>query len=133
MRKSVLTVAVISLFPASTLANCYSILDPQETLVYRSTNTPIDLSYSIGQEMSRRFPGHILIIGDDVGCSEIRQGIGGITITMENSPASPISSPGGGNWSGAGGSPKAPAGIPAAPARREVPAPPRPPAGSRGY
>jgi hypothetical protein len=56
-------------------ANCYSIYDGQNRLVFQSTAAPVDLSMHIADAMRERFPGNFLVIlPDDSDCIEFRSG-----------------------------------------------------------
>jgi len=79
MRKSRLSilaplVALIAL-PTGAAANCYSVYDGQNRLVFQSTVTPIDLSGRISDTMRQRFPGtYLIMIPDETDCREMRTG-----------------------------------------------------------
>ena len=49
---------------------CFSMFDAKNALVYQSSSTPIDLSHSISEQMTRRFPARHLIISDLGSCPE---------------------------------------------------------------
>lgn len=67
-------VALVAL-PTASAANCYSVYDAQNRLVFQSTVTPIDLSGRISETMRQRFPGTFLImLPDDADCRELRAG-----------------------------------------------------------
>lgn len=56
-------------------ANCYSIYDAKNLLVFQSTVPPIDLSTRISQAMRDHYPGgHLTIVPDDADCREYRTG-----------------------------------------------------------
>jgi hypothetical protein len=61
--------------PGLAAANCYSMYDGQNRLIFQSTVAPIDLSTRISETMRARFPGVFLImIPDDSDCRELRTG-----------------------------------------------------------
>ena len=74
MRIATLIIVIALLDPAAASATCYSVLNPQGRLVHRSKVSPIDLSKSISQEMSRQLPGYHLTITGDAGCTEFSEG-----------------------------------------------------------
>ena len=75
MREVFLLAVVIALLtPEIASASCYSVLNSTGRLVHRSRVSPIDLSQSISQEMSRQLPGYHLTITDDAGCTEFSEG-----------------------------------------------------------
>ena len=49
---------------------CFSMFDAKNALVYQSSSTPIDLSHSISEQMTRRFPARHLVISDLGSCPE---------------------------------------------------------------
>jgi hypothetical protein len=78
MRAATIVFAATTLLGATSVsAACYSMHDPRDELVYRSSFTPIDLSFPISQEMARRFPGHRLLITDDADCKVYSPAPGG--------------------------------------------------------
>jgi len=79
MRKSRLSIlaplVVLAALPATAAANCYSVYDSQNRLVFQSTVTPIDLSGRISETMRQRFPGtYLIMLPDDADCREMRTG-----------------------------------------------------------
>lgn len=79
MRKSRLSILApllaLAALPTAAAANCYSVYDAQNRLVFQSTVTPIDLSGRISQTMRQSFPGTFLImLPDDADCREMRTG-----------------------------------------------------------
>ena len=72
---TLLPVAALLALPTLASANCYSIYDGQNRLVFQSTVAPIDLSTRISDAMRARFPGNFLVImTDDSDCLEFRSG-----------------------------------------------------------
>lgn len=70
-----LPLAALTSLPVLAKANCYSIYDGQNRLVFQSTLAPIDLSGHISDAMRARFPGNFLVIlPDDADCIEFRSG-----------------------------------------------------------
>ncbi len=59
--------------PAGAVAMCYTVLGPKEVVVWRGTDTPIDLSKPIHEGMRRTFPpGSFLLIEEDTrACTPI--------------------------------------------------------------
>jgi hypothetical protein len=79
MRQSRLSALVslvaLAALPGLAAANCYSVYDGQNRLVFQSTVAPIDLSGRISEAMRTTFPGTFLImIPDDADCREMRTG-----------------------------------------------------------
>jgi hypothetical protein len=79
MRKFSLSIlaplAALAALPTASAANCYSVYDAQNRLVFQSTVTPIDLSGRISETMRQTFPGTFLImLPDDADCREVRSG-----------------------------------------------------------
>ena len=68
-----LMVLASSCIPASALSMCYTIYGPNTVVVWRGTNTPIDLSGTVSAGMRRVFPpGYFLVIEDENrGCSPV--------------------------------------------------------------
>ena len=70
-----LVVAALASLPGLASANCYSMYDGQNRLVFQSTVAPIDLSTRISDSMRARYPGAFLVIlPDDTDCLEYRSG-----------------------------------------------------------
>ena len=59
--------------PTQAVAMCYTVLGPSAVVVWRGTNTPIDLSKPVSVGMRETFPaGNILVISDQTaGCTPI--------------------------------------------------------------
>ena len=79
MRKPRLSIlaplVVLAALPIGAAANCYSVYDSQNRLVFQSTVSPIDLSGRISETMRERFPGTFLVmLPDDSDCREMRTG-----------------------------------------------------------
>jgi hypothetical protein len=73
---TLLPLCTLLALPGIAAANCYSMYDGQNRLVFQSTIAPIDLSTRISETMRSRFPGVFLImIPDDSDCRELRTGI----------------------------------------------------------
>jgi hypothetical protein len=65
----------LAALPIGAAANCYSVYDGQNLLVFQSTVSPIDLSGRISQTMRERFPGTFMVmLPDDSDCREMRTG-----------------------------------------------------------
>jgi hypothetical protein len=80
MRKSRLSIlaslAALMALPTVAAANCYSVFDSQNRLIFQSTVTPIDLSGRISETMRQRFPGtYLIMLPDESDCREMRTGI----------------------------------------------------------
>ena len=72
---TLLSVAALLALPSLASANCYSIYDGQNRLVFQSTVAPIDLSARISDAMRTRFPGSFLVmLPVDADCLEFRSG-----------------------------------------------------------
>lgn len=54
--------------PIAAHADCFTVVDAKNRIVYQSTSTPVNLAGSIGTEMARRYPGRHLIISPTGGC-----------------------------------------------------------------
>jgi hypothetical protein len=73
---TLLSLATLLALPGIAAANCYSMYDAQNRLVFQSTVAPIDLSTRISDTMRSRFPGvYLIMIPDDSDCRELRTGI----------------------------------------------------------
>ena len=55
---------------------CFTMFDAKNALVYQSTTTPINLSGSISDQMTRFFPSRYLVISDVGTCAESGAGSG---------------------------------------------------------
>ena len=51
-------------------AECFSMYDAKNALVYQSPTSPIDLSRPISQEMALHYPSRALVIATSMSCSE---------------------------------------------------------------
>ena len=70
-----LSVSFALVLPGLANANCYSIYDAKNQLVFQSTISPVDLSKRISESMRERFPGgHLIIDPNDRSCREVRTG-----------------------------------------------------------
>ena len=47
---------------------CFTITDRTNTTTYQSSDTPIDLSYRISDEMNRKYPGQHLVMSNVPSC-----------------------------------------------------------------
>lgn len=56
-----LLAALSSQQAAAATFDCFTVIDPQGEVVYKSHRTPVDLSKNISEAMSADFPGHHLI------------------------------------------------------------------------
>jgi hypothetical protein len=72
--------------PPSALGFCYTVIDRSNTVVWRGTVSPIDLSRSVSDGMRRVFPpGHMLVISEEaqscapIGPQEIFGGMPGVS------------------------------------------------------
>jgi hypothetical protein len=61
-------------------AECFSMFDTKNVLVFQSTRAPIDLSRSISDEMAAHFPARYLVIADTGVCVEVERPIGTIAV-----------------------------------------------------
>jgi hypothetical protein len=68
-----LAALALALAPASVLAMCYTVLGPNSVVVWRGSNTPIDLSKPVSVGMRSVFPaGTYLVISDETtGCTPV--------------------------------------------------------------
>jgi hypothetical protein len=70
--KRPLTLLLAALVSSPAWAECYTVYDRANRIVYRETRTPIDLSGPIGAAMRAWYPGgHLVIGGDPRGCTLI--------------------------------------------------------------
>ena len=73
--KRALFLAVLALgwAPASVLAMCYTVIGANAVVVWRGTNSPIDLSKPVSVGMRAVFPaGTFMVISDDqTGCTPV--------------------------------------------------------------
>lgn len=64
-RFGLLVAAVLVALPGSATALCYTVFGPNQVVIWRGTNTPIDLSKPIHEGMRQMFPaGNFLVIED---------------------------------------------------------------------
>lgn len=72
MRQPVyLIAAAVVLMASANAATCYTLLAPNGSVARQSTQSPVDMSRSISDEVARRFPGHHLVFGPANSCQEI--------------------------------------------------------------
>jgi hypothetical protein len=64
------------LFPRVAAAECFSMYDTKNALVYQSQTSPIDLSRPISEEMARHYPSRALVISTSISCEDGRGGSG---------------------------------------------------------
>lgn len=58
-------------------ANCYTVLNPKNDVVYRSTVSPVDLSRQISDGLRGRLQGyHVIFVPDQGDCREAGAGTG---------------------------------------------------------
>jgi hypothetical protein len=63
---------LLGLVSSTAWAECYTVYDRANRIVYRDVRTPIDLSGPIGEAMRAWFPGgHLVIGGGPRGCTPI--------------------------------------------------------------
>lgn len=67
---SVLLVGGAALAAPAYAAQCFSMFDFGNRLLYQSTRTPIDLSQPVSQEMRSLFPSRYLVIWYTTSCPE---------------------------------------------------------------
>jgi len=53
-----------TLTPGVAAAHCFMVFDPQQRLVYQSTEAPFDLSQPLSSGLAAHFPGHHLVMTD---------------------------------------------------------------------
>ena len=72
MKKSSVFLAVAlcgSLWSHSAMASCYVVYDSAKKVVYRSTQPPVDLSFTLHQTVPYVVPGGALVFTpDNIGC-----------------------------------------------------------------
>ena len=66
----------IALGPSTASAACYSMYDARNALVYQSSTSPIDLSRTVSEQMSARFPSRALVISTTTSCADDIAGSG---------------------------------------------------------
>ena len=67
-----LALAAAYFMPAIAMAvPCFTIVNSRNETVYQATETPIDLSYTISEEMKRKYPLHYLIFWDATYCRSV--------------------------------------------------------------
>jgi len=74
-------------FAGNAGALCFSIYDASETLIYRASMAPIDLSRPISEAMAQQFPGGRLLITDDRPCQIFSPSPGSSFVFVYGSPA----------------------------------------------
>jgi hypothetical protein len=65
-RARLIAMAVALTAAAPAWANCFTVFDRSNVIVYRSWITPIDLSGPISAALPARFPGGHLVISNDM-------------------------------------------------------------------
>ena len=107
----VMMVCCVSASLVSTaFAACYTVYDPANKVILRSTASPIDLSKSLSAATAERFPGHVIVVSSDsTSCTEIdfRVGASGSRSSnpadlLDAPPSSIVTGSGGGGSSQAG-------------------------------
>jgi len=72
-RALILATLALGLAPASVFAMCYTVLGANAVVVWRGTNTPIDLSKPVTAGMRAVFPAgtHLVISDETTGCTPV--------------------------------------------------------------
>ncbi len=71
-RNHVLLVLALTSNAAHAALNCFTVYGPDNAVVYRSRESPVDLSRPISVAMSEKFPGgHMVWTRDDEACREV--------------------------------------------------------------
>ena len=53
-------------------AHCFMVFDPQQRLVYQSTEAPFDLSVPLSQGLAAHFPRHHMVMTESaIGCAPV--------------------------------------------------------------
>ncbi len=64
------TLAVLASGPAA--AHCFMVYDPQQRLVYQSTEAPFDLSVPLSQGLAANFPRHHMVMTQSsIDCAQV--------------------------------------------------------------
>ena len=50
---------------------CYTLVGPRNDILYQATEPPLNLSYRIGDELARRYPGDHLVMGESRLCPQV--------------------------------------------------------------
>ncbi len=86
LRLGIALTLALGALPLPTLGFCYTVIDRNNAVVWRSTVSPIDLSRSVSDGMRRVFPpGHMLVISEEtqscapIGPQEIFGGMAGVS------------------------------------------------------
>jgi len=79
--------SLLTAFAGNADALCFSIYDAGETLIYRSTLAPIDMSRPISEGMAQQFPRGRLLITDDRPCQIFSPSPGSSFVFVYGSPA----------------------------------------------
>lgn len=61
---TVLLASLALLGSGQAAAHCFMVFDPQQRLVYQSTEAPFDLSEPLSQGLAKHFPRHHLVMTD---------------------------------------------------------------------
>jgi len=68
-------VLLLGLAPLHAAAECYTVFDHANRIIYRDLASPVDLSGSVADAMRARFPNaHLVISGDNANCTPIVPG-----------------------------------------------------------
>ncbi len=71
MKSLLIAISLCAPLCASAANDCFTIYDTENAAVYRSVNSPIDLSGPISDAMAAKYPGHYLVwTRNDHGCPE---------------------------------------------------------------
>lgn len=73
MKRICLPLLLLACLPAPALAMCYTVVGQGNVVIWRGTNSPINLSGTITEGMRARFPqgSHFVISYDANGCTPI--------------------------------------------------------------
>lgn len=63
-----LLAALVLAIPTQARADCFSLYDAKNKLVYRSPMAPVDTSRPLSEETQRLYPGHFLIVEQGEQC-----------------------------------------------------------------
>jgi hypothetical protein len=68
---ALLLIALAAQAEVQASTQCFSLFDPKNKLVYQSTDSLVDLSRSISEQVAAKYPGHHLVITPASYCPEV--------------------------------------------------------------
>lgn len=61
----------VAFAPFAVHAHCFTLYDAKNTVVYQSSQSPLDLSRSISEQLTARFPNTFFVMSAEGDCVEI--------------------------------------------------------------